>query len=328
MKNLYLISLALLFSATVSAQNTFPPGGNVGIGTSSPTSGLEIHTEGSNVNDGALFLVGGVNAGFGGGATLAGIKTIAGDGGQYNLFKVQNAGGVKFLINGSGSLGIGTGFPQTKLHVNVTNNGLNIIGGFQNANGTQTGGNAVGFGFVNEAEGTWWKAAIVHERTGDYGIGSLKFLVNNSTDNSSVSLTDAKMTILSSGYVGIGTTTPRESLSVNGNIRAKQIKVESANWPDYVLKPTYQLPSLAEVKSYIDQNQHLPEIPSVDEIAKNGLNVGEMNKLLMKKVEELTLYAIENEQKDKEKDKLLTALQEQINLLKEQLTAIQKGNKN
>lgn len=96
-----------------------------------------------------------------------------------------------------------------------------------------------------------------------------------------------------SGNVGIGTNTPREALSVNGNIRAKQIKVEIANWPDYVFKPTYQLPSLTEVKTYIDQNQHLPEIPSEQEIAKDGQNLGEMNKLLLKKVEELTLYLIE-----------------------------------
>jgi len=96
-----------------------------------------------------------------------------------------------------------------------------------------------------------------------------------------------------SGNVGIGTNTPREALSVNGNIRAKQIKVEIANWPDYVFKPTYQLPSLTEVKTYIDQNQHLPEIPSEQEIAKEGQNIGEMNRLLLKKVEELTLYLIE-----------------------------------
>ncbi|QEM09109.1 hypothetical protein [Mucilaginibacter rubeus] len=96
-----------------------------------------------------------------------------------------------------------------------------------------------------------------------------------------------------SGNVGIGTNTPKEALSVNGNIRAKQIKVEITNWPDYVFKPTYQLPSLTEVKTYIDQNQHLPEIPSEQEIAKDGQNIGEMNKLLLKKVEELTLYLIE-----------------------------------
>ncbi|SCW65890.1 hypothetical protein [Mucilaginibacter sp. NFR10] len=112
-----------------------------------------------------------------------------------------------------------------------------------------------------------------------------------------------------SGNVGIGTNTPREALSVNGNIRSKQIKVETANWPDYVFKPAYQLLSLTDVKEYIDQNQHLPEIPSEQEIAKNGLNVGEMNKLLLKKVEELTLYLIKQE-------KQLETVQKEIKILK------------
>jgi hypothetical protein len=115
-----------------------------------------------------------------------------------------------------------------------------------------------------------------------------------------------------SGNVGIGTNTPREALSVNGTIRAKQIKVESANWPDYVFKPAYQLPSLTEVKAYINQNQHLPEIPSEQEIAVNGLNLGEMNKLLMKKVEELTLYLIEKDNQDKRKDQQLDDLRKRM----------------
>jgi hypothetical protein len=91
--------------------------GNVGIGASAPTSGLQVNTEGSNVTDGALFLVNGINGSFGGGGTIAGIKTTAADGGNYNLLKVQNAGGTKFIINGSGNVGIGTSTPGYKLQV-------------------------------------------------------------------------------------------------------------------------------------------------------------------------------------------------------------------
>lgn len=97
------------------------------------------------------------------------------------------------------------------------------------------------------------------------------------------------------GQVGIGTSTPREALSVNGNIRSKQVKVETANWPDYVFNKDYSLPSLSEVKTYIDQYHHLPELPSEEQITKDGLNLGEINKLLTKKIEELTLYLIEKE---------------------------------
>jgi hypothetical protein len=85
-------------------------------------------------------------------------------------------------------------------------------------------------------------------------------------------------------------------LAVAGGIIGESVTVKlNGYWPDYVFKPTYQLRPLTEVKEYIDQNRHLPEIPSAEEIAKEGLNLGEMNKLLMKKVEELTLYLIEKD---------------------------------
>jgi hypothetical protein len=126
-----------------------------------------------------------------------------------------------------------------------------------------------------------------------------------------------RMTIDYFGNVGIGTTTPKEALSVNGSIRARQVKVEVLNWPDYVFAPDYQLPSLTDVKNYIAQNQHLPDMPSEQEVTQNGLNLGEMNKLLVKKVEELTLYLIE-------KDKQLTAEQTINKQQGEKLMAIDK----
>lgn len=95
-------------------------------------------------------------------------------------------------------------------------------------------------------------------------------------------------------------------VDANGTTYAKAITVTTTGWPDYVFKAPYQLPSLSEVKTYIDQNQHLPEIPSEQEIAKEGQNLGEMNKLLLKKVEELTLYLIEQ-------NKRIEKLESQIN---------------
>ncbi|MDN3580775.1 hypothetical protein [Mucilaginibacter flavus] len=103
------------------------------------------------------------------------------------------------------------------------------------------------------------------------------------------------------GNLGLNTLSPDPAyrLSVNGKIRAKEIRVETG-WADYVFDKSYELPDLVNVKAYIAQNHHLPEIPSEAEVAKNGLNLGEMNRLLLKKVEELTLYLIE---KDKEMKK-------------------------
>jgi hypothetical protein len=98
------------------------------------------------------------------------------------------------------------------------------------------------------------------------------------------------------GNVGIGTATPKEALSVNGNIRAQQIKVETAGWPDFVFKPGYNLPGLSELKSFIDKNSHLPGVPSAREIKEKGQNLGEINRTLLQKIEELTLYLIEKDQ--------------------------------
>lgn len=99
------------------------------------------------------------------------------------------------------------------------------------------------------------------------------------------------------GAVGIGTETPRDKLSVNGRIRAQEVKVETANWPDYVFHDNYELKSLDSLRTFIAQNGHLPEVPSAKTVESEGVDLGEMNKLLLKKIEELTLYLL---QKDKE----------------------------
>jgi hypothetical protein len=104
-------------------------------------------------------------------------------------------------------------------------------------------------------------------------------------------------------------------VDANGITYAKAIAVQTTGWPDYVFEKNYTLPSLTDLKIYIDQNQHLPEIPSAQQIEKDGVNLGEMNKLLLKKVEELTLYLIEKDKQDTEKNKLLQALQARVSEL-------------
>lgn len=97
----------------------------------------------------------------------------------------------------------------------------------------------------------------------------------------------------SNGNLGIGTTTPKERLSVNGKIRAHEIKVETANWPDYVFAKDYKLPSLQETEKHINEKGHLPGIPSAQAVKTNGIDLGEMNAKLLQKIEELTLHVIE-----------------------------------
>lgn len=116
------------------------------------------------------------------------------------------------------------------------------------------------------------------------------------------------------GKLGIGTTaTGNYQLAVEGTMGARKVQVKQSSWADFVFKPDYQLPLLLELESYINSNQHLPGIPSEAEVLKDGIDVGEMNKLLLQKVEELTLYII-NQQK-------------QINYINQQLRAMDNHSK-
>ncbi|SCY40311.1 hypothetical protein SAMN02927916_1942 [Flavobacterium anhuiense] len=95
------------------------------------------------------------------------------------------------------------------------------------------------------------------------------------------------------GKVGIGTSTPDSKLAVNGTIHSKEVKVDMNGWPDYVFKKEYNIPTLTEVEDHIVKKGHLENIPSEEEVLKNGINLGEMNAKLLQKIEELTLYLIE-----------------------------------
>jgi len=114
------------------------------------------------------------------------------------------------------------------------------------------------------------------------------------------------------GNVGTGTDTPKEKLSVNGNVRAQQVKVEVANWPDYVFAPGYKMTGLSETEAFIKKNGHLPEVPNAAEAEANGVSVGAMNKILLKKIEELTLNAIESEKKVQQMDARIMALENPV----------------
>ncbi len=123
----------------------------------------------------------------------------------------------------------------------------------------------------------------------------------------------------SNGNVGIGTiNTFGYRLAVNGDIGAKEVNVEvTSDWPDFVFSDTYELRSLEEVDRYISQNRHLPAIPSEAEVREYGINLGEMNAKLLEKIEELTLYLIEQNKQNQSQQAEIAALKERVNQLED-----------
>ncbi|MGA2296900.1 MAG: hypothetical protein ABSG15_05045 [FCB group bacterium] len=119
-----------------------------------------------------------------------------------------------------------------------------------------------------------------------------------------------QMRITAAGNIGIGTglDIPTSKLDINGDVKingtmySTEIFVKPSNeyWPDEIFTKGYKLKSIKEIKSYIDKNGHLPDIPNKDEIKLNGLNISEMQKQLLRKIEELTLYIIDLKRENQE----------------------------
>ena len=129
------------------------------------------------------------------------------------------------------------------------------------------------------------------------------------------------------GNLGIGTQTIPAGyrFAVKGNVIAEKIVVKtSTSWPDFVFKKDYQLPSLNEVEQFIAKNSHLPEIPSAKEVENNGQDVGEMNRLLLKKVEEITLYLIELKKENQEIKKENQEMKKENDSLKRRIEKLEK----
>lgn len=107
------------------------------------------------------------------------------------------------------------------------------------------------------------------------------------------------------GNIGIGTDNPQSKLDVQGKIIADEVEIKVNKGADFVFESDYNLPTLSEVENHIKENKHLLDIPSEKEMIENGVNVNEMQIKLLQKIEELTLYIIELDKKDKEKTKLI-----------------------
>ena len=129
-----------------------------------------------------------------------------------------------------------------------------------------------------------------------------------------------------SGNIGIGAENNSvHKLAVNGSAIFKKVIVKNATpWPDYVFDSSYRLTSLHQIEKFIQTNKHLPEVPSAAEVKKEGLDLGDNQVVLLKKIEELTLYIIEQD-KQLEMQKTINEAQVKDNAdLKTRLEAIEK----
>lgn len=132
-----------------------------------------------------------------------------------------------------------------------------------------------------------------------------------------------RLRVTADGKLVIGTTgfpsgVPANALlGVEGFIVSKGLKVTQNNWPDYVFEKNYKLMPLAELATFIKKNKHLPGVPSVKEVEKNGLNVGDNQAVLLKKIEELTLYMLEQDRRLREQEERNRQLEIELNKIKQ-----------
>ncbi|MES2774777.1 MAG: hypothetical protein V4722_11370 [Bacteroidota bacterium] len=267
-----------LFSQTGNAAIALLQNGNVGIGNNLPSEKLTVQTPtnnyGLNHTDGNVSLVTFV----GGSAITAG---WLGTKSNHPIGFFTNNSGAQMVIQQNGSVGIGPFAPTNRLHVSAN-----------------SASNGYGQLLLEETENDFARLNFKSTSTQNSGNNFWSIAAINSNTRSSERLNFYNfasgdiMTLTGDGNVGIGTSSPTYKLSVNGNIRSKEVVVETG-WADYVFDEDYQLAPLEEVGKFIRENKHLPNIPSAKEVEAKGVNLGDMQKRMMEKIEELTLYVIE-----------------------------------
>lgn len=280
MKRSIFLTLFYLFVVVFSkAQtNVFPSTGNVGIGTISPSLRLHV-VDSDNVNSGTI-LLGSLTYG----ATIAKKSLTSGDL-EINSFHAGN-GAIRFQSNGVekvifsaiGNVGIGTSTPSDKLQIEGGDVGVSLAGSIRSRLNLYT---------TNQYG---WQIEVANTDGNQYG-GDLGFTESG--------VAGGRLVLKKGGNVGIGLLNPSEKLSVNGNVRAKKVIVSQTGWPDYVFDPSYKLRPLSELSAFIQQYKHLPDLPSAKEVEEKGISVGDNQALLLKKIEELTLYIIQLDESNK-----------------------------
>ncbi|HVI43602.1 MAG TPA: hypothetical protein VM802_01980 [Chitinophaga sp.] len=233
-----------------------------------------------------------------------GIKTNA-----SNDLTVYAFGSNRFYVQSkTGYIGLGNSAPKGYLHISaLATAGVsslrfgmpNDAGNLNVPTGAATGAYDIDFHNWRDNVPDQVGARIRAERVNSWMSGnallqSMDLVFYTSRGEWQSDLTE-RIRIKGNGDVAIGTSNPQGyKLAVAGSMIAERVRVKlQGAWPDFVFHHNYQLPSLQDVEKFIQENRHLPDIPSATEVEKNGMDVGEINRKLLQKVEELTLYIIE-----------------------------------
>jgi len=251
----------------------------VGIGTTDPRRHLTITSSNDNGTGNGVSLIR-TDSYYS--QTRADFAISSNNGPQGLRFTMSEDGGSSFqdalFLAKNTKVGVGTTDPSAQLSVFSENSG---------------------FGMTIERGGSYSQTKAGFAISSNGGPAGLRIQM---TSTGAGGYNDAMM-IANDGRVAINTTEPaaNSALSVAGRIHAEEVLVElQNNWPDYVFDEEYKLKSLSELKQYLKINKHLPGVPSADEIAENGINLGEMDAILLEKIEELTLHILELQQKIEE----------------------------
>ncbi len=180
---------------------------------------------------------------------------------------------------------------------NVYQDGTLQAGGITTLNHTVTG--------LSTGTSYDFRVSAVDAAGNESGQSSVLSVSTTSTSSGSLWTESGGNISYTSGNIGIGTASIPAGyrLAVNGKILAEELKIQpQSQWPDYVFQSDYFLPSLEQVEKYINENGHLEDMPSAAEVKQNGIKLGEMNKMLLEKIEQLTLYIISM-------DKTITSLE-------------------
>ncbi|ELR68759.1 hypothetical protein C900_05855 [Fulvivirga imtechensis AK7] len=290
-------TLKFLTNADATPKMFITTNGRIGIGTQAPTQKFEVIDGSINVKSDPYSFIGVERLN---GATIR--MGVTSDSHEGHL---SSSGSIKFLTNGdatprmfintNGRIGIGTNTPTQKLEV-IDGSILVKSDPYASIGLERTNGAKISMGITSGST----EGFIL-------STGTLKFLTNADAT--------PKMFISYNGNVGIGTSNATDKLTVAGNIHSREVKVTVNAGADFVFENDYSLPSLEDVSAFVMENKHLPEIPSEKEMLENGLELGEMNIKLLQKVEELTLYLIQQNELNKQLMEEVAELKVKVNEL-------------